>query len=104
MIYRRRMATIDDLTIKRRGNPDFLSQSFFSEDDCSVFAATCIAYARMGFGLEQPQFRHMCHRAARARLEEDVKEGRRDSWIDKLNSQGGDVPDVSDSFYRRFLC
>ena len=102
-IYRRRMEIISNLTVKRLGNADFLSQSFFSEDECIAFAATCAAFGRMGFGLNMLVFRNMLHRAARLRLQHDVDAGWRDGFVDKLTTDGGDIPHIGETFFQKYF-
>jgi len=96
-----RLLAIDQLTSLSLGNPEFASQTFFTSTEFDVFSSSIAAFGDFGFPYTADTFKYMAQQVARRKLENDVNLGRRESFIDELESQGGDIPDCSRTFFAK---
>jgi hypothetical protein len=98
-----RRTAINQLHLHDLGSPEFKVQSFFTDGDLDVFAATVGLFGDFGFPFDYDSFKAMAQRAARKKLEEDVRRGRRESFNDTLVSDGGDIPDCGFTFFKKYV-
>jgi hypothetical protein len=95
----KKLAAIDNLVAKKRGIPDFIGQTIFSESECDTIKEWVIAWGQVGFPFEMTTFGMRCRDLARAKLEA-LKVAEDEDYDERLVSQGGDVPDCGERWYR----
>jgi hypothetical protein len=88
---------------KWKGNPDVLAQFILTPDEEIYLAVTIEEFSKRGFGLNYYEFRDRVREAARRKLIHECMRGTRISWSNTLRSEGGDIPDVSEAYFRRFV-
>jgi len=100
-VKRNRLAEIDNLIKKKMGNPDFCGQNHFTESQCDTLKVMVVCCGQMGFPFQMTTFSALCQGVARQQFEAVKKATGGDKGYDeRLVSQGGDIPDCGERWYR----
>lgn len=88
---------------KVKGNPDVLAQLILTPDEEAYLALVIEEFSKRGFALDYHAFQERVRAAVRQRLIHEVVRGTRQGWCNKLRSEGGDIPEVSEAYFQRFV-
>jgi hypothetical protein len=97
---------LDEIELKKLGNTDFYYESFFSTGELDLLVVNCAFVAKIGFPLGQVEVQSMAHGMARRVLNDKVKAGEIESFVDLPNTlrdpsgNVGDLPLCGEHWYR----
>jgi hypothetical protein len=106
------MQCLDEVEMKKFGNTDFVSRVSLQWEYWTLWRLTAAFFGKLGFPLGHLQVQSLAHEAARKILQERVKAGKMDSFIDlaenircKKTDELGSLPVCGETWFRGcFFC